>query len=40
MTDDYNKSPKLVSGQTYYCSITYVYNDRKEYGETVTFQAP
>ena len=39
-TDSYNQSPALVSGTTYYFSITYVFENGKLYSDTVTCQVP
>lgn len=39
-TDSYNQSPTLVSGTTYYFSITYVFENGKVYSDTVTCLVP
>lgn len=38
--DDYNKSPELESGETYYFSITYVFENGKAYSNTVKHTIP
>lgn len=38
--DDYNRSPELEPGETYYFSITYVFENGKGYSNTVQFTVP
>jgi hypothetical protein len=38
--DDYNRSPELVSGETYYFSITYVFGNGKVSSNTVRHTVP
>ena len=38
--DDYNRSPELVPGETYYFSITYVFGNGKVSSNTVQYTAP
>jgi hypothetical protein len=37
---DYNRSPELVSGETYYFSITYVFGNDKVSSNTVRHTVP
>jgi hypothetical protein len=39
-TDDYNRSPELESGETYYFSITYVFGNGKVCSNTVQYTVP